>query len=245
MNKILEICCYSLESVKIAAESGAHRVELCSGRKEGGTTPSLGLLRSALREKIEVYPIIRPRGGDFLYSESEFQVMKNDIEICREEGVKGVVFGILNEQGHFDLDRMRELIQVAGTMDVTVHRAFDMSSDLFVALEELISIGIKRVLSSGGKNTAFEGREIIKKLNQQSDGRISIMAGSGVNSENIQWLMQTGIHEFHSSASSSSYSKMKYKNPDISMGKTQEQDEFVLVESSPSEIRKMIHLLQA
>lgn len=242
----LEICAYSAESVSRAAKAGANRVELCAGRLEGGTTPSKGLLSQALKFKsIEVYPILRPRGGDFCYTEAEFEEMLIDLKLFRELGAPGFVTGILLPDGHFDMTRMEALKLEAGDMDFCVHRAIDMCSNSLQSFEELIELGVKRVLSSGRKNTAIEGIENLQQMQKLFGSRIEIMAGSGVNSGNILQLMQTGIQHFHASASRLEASPMNYRNENISMGKDSGMDEFARFEANEIEIKAMLKQLNS
>jgi copper homeostasis protein len=223
----LEICAYSAESVSRAAKAGANRVELCAGRLEGGTTPSKGLLSSALKFKsIEVYPILRPRGGDFCYTEAEFEEMLIDLKLFRELGMPGFVTGILLPNGQFDMSRMEVLKQEAGDMDFCVHRAIDMCSNSLQSFEELIELGVKRVLSSGRKNTAIEGIDNLEQMQHLFGNRIEIMAGSGVNENNVEALWNAGIRHFHASALGNEPSPMTNKNTDIRMGKEGDVDEF-------------------
>ena len=246
MNYSLEICAYSAQSVAIAAACGADRVELCSGRLEGGTTPGYGLLHEALQHKsLGVFPIIRPRGGDFCYSESEFGEMFRDVEFCREQGVQGIVTGILHPDGSFDIPRMQHLKSVAGNLEFCVHRAIDMCRNPLEALEQLIELGVTRVLSSGGRNTAIEGIDMLRKMTEVSNGRIEIMAGSGVNASQIETLWQDGIRHFHASASSLYPSAMEYRNPHIRMGKEGAQDEYACSETDPKKITAILRNLIA
>ena len=198
----LEICCYDLPSALIAQEAGAHRIELCASPGEGGVTPSLGMIQTA-RELLHIplYPIIRPRGGDFVFSEEEFRAMQKDVVLCRHLGCDGVVIGLLHADGKPDRKRCARLIELAYPLGVSFHRAFDRTSDPHAALEELIDMGCERVLSSGLQSTAMEGAELLHELIRQAQDRIVIMPGSGVRVSNIAELAQrTGATEFHSSA---------------------------------------------
>jgi copper homeostasis protein len=161
----LEVCCYSVDCAITAAQSGADRIELCAGQREGGLTPSYGALRGA-REKvaIPVHPIVRPRGGDFCYSATEFAAIKYDIEQIREMGFPGVVVGALNEEGHIDLPKMREIMAAAQGMAVTFHRAFDMCLNPYIALEQLTELGVSRILTSGQQQTAENGLRLLREL---------------------------------------------------------------------------------
>ncbi|BDD00491.1 copper homeostasis protein CutC [Persicobacter psychrovividus] len=218
--KQLEICVYSLESALTAQANGADRVELCMGQFEGGITPSMGLIQQVKKHlTIGVNVIIRPRGGDFVYTPQEVEVMLTDIEMAKSVGADGVVFGALLPNGALDVATCQRLAHAAEGMDMTIHRAFDMSNDLPKALEALIEMGFSRVLTSGGYNTAPEGMAVLQQLVQQADGRLSIMAGSGVSADNAHDLLMAGIEELHLSAMHAWDSPMTYQNPQISMGK--------------------------
>ena len=198
----------------MAADNGADRIELCANPHEGGTTPSYGMMKAARKStQIQVFPIIRPRGGDFLYTAAEFEAMKDDIKSAQDIGCEGVVIGMLNEDGSVDVERCQELVELANGMEVTFHRAFDRVNDALKSLEQIIVMGCKRILSSGLKPTAIEGIPMLKTLVSQANGRIKIMPGSGVRSENIMQLAEeTGAICFHSSARKSLESQMNYFN---------------------------------
>ena len=215
----VEICTFSLESCLNAQLAGASRVELCSGMYDGGTTPSAALIRMA-REKlsIQLYVMIRPRGGDFLYSDLEFELMKEDIHYAKSCKADGVVLGILNADGSVDVERTRELVELAAPLKVTFHRAIDMTRNMEEALEDIIQAGCYRVLTSGGRNTVNEGLAQIRALAEQAKGRIQIMAGSGVNAENAPVLIEAGVNAIHLSGKSSRDSEMKFRNPNVFMG---------------------------
>jgi copper homeostasis protein len=210
----LEVIGFNIESCIIAQAAGAHRIELCDNPGEGGTTPSYGFIKTARENlQIELYPIIRPRGGDFLYSDTEFEVMKTDVKICKELGCDGVVIGILNANGTVDKKRCQELVELAYPLGVTFHRAFDRVKDASQALEDIIEIGCERILTSGLVPAALDGAETLAELIKQADERIIIMPGSGVRSDNILELAKrTGAVEFHTSARMNIDSKMNYKN---------------------------------
>ncbi|WP_249219566.1 copper homeostasis protein CutC [Chitinophaga sp. HK235] len=220
MSFVLEICAGSVASCIAAEEGGANRIELCDNLLEGGTTPSYATIAIAREKvKIDLYPIIRPRGGDFLYSDLEFEVMKKDIELCKQLGCNGVVIGILTPDGRIDKRRCKELVDLAWPMGVTFHRAFDMTDNPFEALEDIIEIGCERILTSGARNTAVEGASLLKDLVERANDRIIIMAGSGVRANNIAQLIKTtGVMEYHTSAKAYEDSKMVYRNPNVSMG---------------------------
>jgi copper homeostasis protein len=222
----MEVCANSVTSALAAQRGGAKRVELCASLTEGGTTPSYGEIAMARKLlDIEIFPIIRPRGGDFLYSDLEFEIMKEEVKICRELGCDGIVTGILLPDGTIDEARCAELIALAQPMQAAFHRAFDMVADTEGSLEVLISLGFVRVLSSGAKDSAIEGAEMLANLIKQAAGRICIMPGAGVNTENIAELIRiTGAAEFHASARKKCSSKMLFRNPDLNMG--DEADEY-------------------
>ena len=212
---IIEIATSDFSTTKSAVEGGADRIELCANLAEGGTTPSFGTLKQC-REAFDVllYPIIRPRGGDFLYSKDEFAIMMNDVKLCKQLGCDGIVIGLLNMDGSIDVTRTSELIELAYPMGVTFHRAFDRCRGPFVALEELIEIGCERILTSGQKPSVVDGVDLVAELNKKSDGRIIIMPGSGVRKENIKMLAEkTGCTEFHSSLRGKTKSMIKFIHP--------------------------------
>lgn len=214
MSYLLEICCYNLASAVIAQESGAHRVELCADPGDGGTTPSFSLIKTA-RKKLEIalYPIIRARGGDFLYSDEEFEIMLHDVRLCKKIGCDGVVIGILQPDGRIDKKKCSQLIESAYPLGVTFHRAFDWALNPFEALEDIIEVGCERILTSGQQPVAIEGAPLIADLVRQAADRISIMPGSGVRASNIADLAkQTAAQEFHSSARIQVKSEMLYAN---------------------------------
>lgn len=219
-NYKLEICANSVTSCIEAEKGGAWRVELCAAIPEGGTTPSYGdiaLARELLQIKLHV--IIRPLGGDFLYSPLEHRIMLKDIEIALRLGADGVVIGCLTSEGEVDMARNRELVDAAAGMSVTFHRAFDMCHDPFESLERIIELGCDRLLTSGQQPRAEQGIPLLKELVQKAGDRIIIMPGSGVNANNIAKLAkETGASEFHLSARVSEESGMVYRNPNLKMG---------------------------
>ena len=228
-NYQFEVCANSVESCLAAQEGGANRVELCAGIPEGGTTPSYGEIAVAreMLTKTRLHVIIRPRGGDFLYSPIEVKAMLKDIEIARQLGADGVVFGCLTAKGEIDLPVMQKLMEASKGLSVTFHRAFDVCCDPQKALEQIIKLGCNRILTSGQQPTAESGIPLLKELQQQAGGRIILLAGCGVNEKNIARIAaETGIHEFHFSARESVKSDMKYKNEAVSMGGTVHIDEY-------------------
>ncbi|HEX5024950.1 MAG TPA: copper homeostasis protein CutC, partial [Agriterribacter sp.] len=223
----------------LAQQSGARRIELCDNPAEGGTTPGYGMIKTA-REKtsLHLYPIIRPRGGDFLYSDEEFEIMKKDVSLCKEVGCDGVVIGLLQSDGSVDRRRTTLLAEAAYPLGVTFHRAFDRAANPFEALEDVIACGCERILTSGLKPSAIEGAETIAQLIRQANERISIMPGSGVRSDNIAALAgQTLATEFHSSARTMQPSKMKYINPNMN-------ESLEMVQLNIEEVKQMIAALQ-
>lgn len=236
----LEICAFNLASATVAQASGADRIELCASPFEGGVTPSPGVIRSARQSlRIALYPIIRPRGGDFLYSDEEFRVMLQDIEYCKQVGCNGVVIGMLKADGSIDQARCARLVEAAYPLGVTFHRAFDWAANPFEALETIIGIGCERILTSGQRPTAEEGAELIDQLVREADDRIVIMPGSGVRSNNIVALAEkTGASEFHTSARLLQASAMDFVN--AQMNETQD-----VVMAGEEEIRKIKEQLLA
>ena len=234
----LEIIGFNIESCVIAQAAGANRIELCDNPGDGGTTASYGFIKAARKAlQIDLYPIIRPRGGDFLYSEEEFEVMQTDIQLCKETGCDGVVIGMLNKDGSIDKKRCSKLVALAYPLGVTFHRAFERCSNPFEALEDIIEIGCERILTSGQQPTASEGASFINELIRQADERIIIMPGSGVRSNNIiNIAKQTGAVEFHSSASKLMASNMEYHNPNL-------KENLQLIGADPDEIIQMKELL--
>lgn len=213
----LEVIGFNIESCMVAQAAGAHRIELCDNPGEGGTTASYGFIKAA-REKlhIDLYPIIRPRGGDFLYSDAEFDIMRRDIQVCKELGCDGVVLGILKADGSVDKERCKQLVDLAYPLGVTFHRAFDRVNNSSQALEDVMDIGCERILTSGLMPTAIAGADHLAVLIKQAAGGIIIMPGSGVRADNIIELAQkTGAREFHTSARVNTGSKMNFINENM------------------------------
>lgn len=236
----IEVVVYNLESALKAQEGGADRIELCDNPADGGTTPSYGIIESIRANlSIDVFTMIRPRGGDFLYSNYEFHAMKRDIAQCQKLSVDGVVFGILDADGTIDKKRCQELIAKARPLKVTCHRAFDMTRDPFEALEDCIEVGFDRILTSGCEAKAQEGVGLIAELVKRAAGRITIMPGSGVNEENIEELVTTGAQEFHFSAAAYRASGMKYVNNKIASMGQGASGEYKLLTVDPQRIRTL------
>lgn len=239
--RILEVCADSIDSVVAAAKGGAARVELCSGLAEGGITPSVGLVRAALRQGIKVNVLIRPRGGDFIYSPEETECMIDDVKAVVAEGVNGVVIGALTSDGDVDMDVCRRLIAAAGDAEITFHRAFDVCRDPERALEDIVSLGCHRLLTSGQAPTAELGIEMLARLHRQSAGRISIMAGSGVGESNARKIVTgSGVNELHASARHRIPSKMNFRNETVKMGAS-DFDEYSRMVTSEEIVRNIIY----
>ena len=211
---LLEIAVFNIQSALLAQQAGADRIELCENPHDGGTTPSYGTLKIA-REKISipVFPIIRARGGDFFYSDDEYETMKHDILLCKSLGFEGVVLGLLNIDGTVDIKRTTHLVSLAYPMEVTFHRAFDRAYEPMQAMEDIIICGCSRILTSGQVPNAYDGKELIRQLREAAADRIIIMPGSGVRSSNIKEMIDyTGVIEIHSSARKNIPSSMQYEN---------------------------------
>lgn len=228
-----EVCAVNIQSALAALHAGAHRIELCVALDVGGLTPSLGLIRAAVRAlEIPVHVLIRPREGDFCYTESELELMLEDIKICRESGAAGVVVGALDQDGHLDLPKMQAMKSAAEGMDVTCHRAFDFTPDPFETLEQLIGMGYRRVLSSGQAANAYEGRVLLQNLIRQAAGRIAVMPGGGLNIQNLRAILEfTGAKDVHFTAKQKKLSASKSDLPGL---------ESWHWESSEAEIRRFI-----
>ena len=240
-----EICANSVASCIAAQDGGADRVELCAGIPEGGTTPSVGMIRCA-RESIGIglNVIIRPRGGDFLYSESEIREMVYDIEAAKELGVDGLVFGCLCPDGSVDMENMRLLMEAAGDTPVTFHRAFDHTSDPLKALEDIIELGCARILTSGCRPTAAEGAPLLAQLVEKAGDRIIIMPGCGVNEGNIaETARLSGAREFHFSAREPVESGMTFRNQDVVMGS--EEDPYGTMQTTARRVAATIAPLRS
>jgi len=199
----LEICANSYQSAINAQEAGAHRIELCQELSIGGITPSYGLLKQVTDTlSIPVFVLIRPRSGNFVYTDEEFDIMKQNIQLCKHLGCTGIVSGILKNDNTIDIERTKELIELSRPLAFTFHRAFDCVSNPSEALEQLIDLGVDRVLTSGLETSAEKGLNVLKQLQEQANGRITILAGGGINSDNAKLFKEAGLHEIHASASS-------------------------------------------
>jgi copper homeostasis protein len=241
-NFILEICVDSVRSAINAQKGGADRVELCANMYEGGTSPSVGQVELTRKYiDIELYVMIRPRGGDFCYSDLEFEQMKREIIAYKELLVDGFVFGILKPDGTIDTARTKELVALARPKKVTFHRAFDMCADPLHAVDDLIALGVDRILSSGQRQRAMEGAELLQQLILRAKNRIIIMPGSGINSSNIIELQdKTGAREFHMTANSHMQGLMLYQKSDIAMGGKLEYTEYGINETSVEKVQLIV-----
>lgn len=217
---VLEIAAYSVQAAINAWQAGAHRIELCSGPAEGGLTPGIGTITETIRRiSIPVFVIIRPREGDFLYSDAEFEAMKEDIRMAKISGAKGIVTGVLTPDGYPDIRRLTEIVDLAGDLPVTFHRAFDMTKNPQEALEMIIGCGVRRILTSGTRKNAEDGIPEIAALVRQAEGRIIIMPGSGIHAGNARKIADaTGCTEFHLSAKHWADGFMQFRNPEAEMG---------------------------
>jgi copper homeostasis protein len=215
-NLVLEVCAFTIQSCIIAERVGAKRVELCDNPVEGGTNPSYGTIKR-VRSKIgiDLFPILRPRSGNYFYDDEEFAIVKEDIQVCKEIGCDGISVGIQTISGTIDIERMKRVVEWAYPMAVTCNRAFDAVPDPYMALEELIDCGCERVLTSGQKSAAPDATEVLTKLVKQAAGRISIMPGAGVRSSNIEKLIATGAYEFHTSARTVVRNPLTYQTKEI------------------------------
>ena len=231
---LIEICTNGITSCINAEKGGANRVELCDNLLEGGTTPSFGMIEIVKEQlTIDIFVMIRPRGGDFYYSDLEFEIMKRNILHCKKIGIEGVVFGLLNLDGTIDIQRTKALTELARPMKVTFHRSFDRCNDLEKGLNDLIKIGVDNVLTSGGKQKAIDSLPMLEKLLRQANNQIQIMVGSGVNPSNVQHFKHIGITNFHFSATEIIDSKMEYRVEEFDIS------EFKLKQSSLEMICEM------
>lgn len=237
---ILEVCAFHVQSCIIAERAGAARVELCDNPVEGGTTPSYGTIRLA-REKITIalYPILRPRSGNYFYSDDELAILKDDIDICRQLGCNGISVGVQTIDSEIDTERLKRIVEWAGPLGVTCNRVFDCAPDPFKALEDIISCGCERILTSGQKTAAPDAGKLLGKLVRQAGDRIIIMPGAGVNSSNISRLkLESGAREFHSSARRIANNPVTYINTEVN-------DYGNVYIAAEDEVRAMVQALNA
>lgn len=243
----IEVVVYNVASAMAAERGGADRIELCDNPGEGGTTPSAGVVEVVRQQvTLDVYAMLRPRGGDFLYSSYEFHAMKRDLSVFQKLSVDGVVLGILMPDGTLDKKRCAELIARARPLKVTCHRAFDMTRDPVEALEDCIEVGFDRILTSGRAPKAWDGVPVIRSLIQQASGRISVMAGAGINEDNVSEIVSaTGAREIHFSAAVLTASQMNYQNPLITGMGSGDGHEYHVRTVSPEVVNRMKALAHA
>lgn len=242
----IEACIGTLQSGIEAEKGGANRVELCDNLAEGGTTPSAALIQMT-KEKLQIPAavMIRPRHGDFLYSDLEFEIMKKDIEFCKSVGVEAVVFGLLTPEGNIDCERTKKLVETAGNMQVCFHRALDLSNDYLKAIEQIIDCGCHRILTSGGANKAVEGFENIRKAQELYGNKIEIMVGSGINAENVSMFHNIGIRNFHLSGKVQIDSLMTYRKEGVSMGAISADEEYKITQTDYRKIAEVKQVLES
>jgi copper homeostasis protein len=243
---ILEVCANSLASALAAQTGGAYRVELCDNLYEGGTTPSLGCIKLAREElDIKLNVLIRPRGGDFLYTENEMEIIRRDIQLCKQTGVDGVVVGFLTPEGDIDIDRTKEIIKTAHPMSVTFHRAFDMCKDPYKALEELVDLKVDRILTSGQRNSAPKGVELISELIEIAGDKVIIMPSAGLKPVNIKnFHLQIRAKEYHATLHREVESSMKYRKPGVYMGGSPMISEYSINQTDPEKVKRFIEALR-
>ncbi len=242
---LLEVCANSVASAIAAEKGGAKRVELCAGISEGGTTPSIGEIKAARKHlNIDIHVIIRPRGGDFLYSSLELDIMKQDILACKQFGIDGVVFGLLHPDGSIDKVLNKELVELAYPMKTTFHRAFDMCKDPYKSLEDIIELGFDILLTSGMKNKAIDGVDIIKELILKANNRIVIMPGSGIDEAKIKDIAQkTGATNFHVSVRKKVDGSMEFRKHDINMGSVSDISEYETKITDEFRVKRIVDIL--
>jgi copper homeostasis protein len=239
---LLEICASSYQSAVNAQNAGADRIELCSELALGGITPSYGLLKNVMQNlSIAVHVLIRPRSGNFTYSDEEFAIMKADIKLCKELGCQGIVSGVLNANNTVDIQRTKELIALSKPLEFTFHRAFDWIENSFEALEKLINAGATRVLTSGKSTTATEGMEHLKSLVQKANNKLIILPAGGINAENAMVFKEAGFKEIHCSAST-----IQYVNDlgAVPMNSPVFFDERILVHSDSDKIKAILNRIR-
>ena len=239
---ISEICIDSVEGAIAAEQAGANRVELCANLLEGGTTPSLGLMETTIaRTKLPVQVMIRPRGGDFLYSDIEVEMMLRDIAAAKSARAGGVVFGCLTADGRIDAKLTEKLIAAARPLSITFHRAFDVSRDPLESLQTLIGLGIDRLLTSGQEPSVLEGAPLIKRLIELAAGRLIVMPGGGITPRNVARIIrETGVNEIHFAALSETPSGMTHRNPYVFMGGELRPAEYARLVTTKGNIRSVL-----
>jgi copper homeostasis protein len=243
---LIEVCVDSVASAVAAQRGGAARVELCSDLLEGGVTPSAGLIEMVrARISIGLQLIVRPRPGDFCYADEEFEIMRRDIVTAKYLGADGVVLGILDAKGNVDIPRSCQLVELARPLSVTFHRAFDMSADLFRALEDVCATGADRLLTSGGEQTCLQGLDTVARLVKAADGRIAIMAGGSIGHNDAANIIErTGVREIHVGLGSPLASPMLHRNPRVTMGRAagREYQRLQVLEESVRKLQRAISL---
>lgn len=236
---LLEICASNYQSVLNAEKAGAHRIELCSELAVGGLTPSFGILKKTINNtRISVFVLIRPRSGNFTYSEAEFDIMKKDIQLCKELRFAGIVSGVLNTDHTIDFERTKELIALSKPLPFTFHRAFDWTPNPFDTLNQLIHLGIDRVLTSGQADSAEKGIDLLNQLNEKAQNRIIILPGGGINAQNAKLFKDHGFNEIHASASSTTSVN---EQPKISMNSPKFFDETIEMFSDLGKIKEILN----
>lgn len=238
---LLEICIESVASAIAAEQGGAQRVELCDYLAGGGTTPSAGMIE-VVRQSIRIglHVLIRPRRGDFLYSPAEFEVMKRDIQLCRQLGADGVVIGALTKDGSIDVAGTQQLIEAAEGMSITFHRAFDRAADPYKALDDLLQLNVHRLLTSGQQETALQGAGLIRELRERSEGKLIILPGGGVTPDNVRELVaRTGVQEVHASVRKSVESDMVYRKDQPAMSSNRVLSEFEQLIADVEQVRAL------
>lgn len=243
---ILEVCADSVQSAVAAQEGGADRIELCSGLVIGGLSPSPALFKQIRKyTDLKIRTLLRPRFGDFCYDDYEFQTLKEEVEMFRELGADGVVIGMLNPDGTLDMERMEVLVNAAGDIGITLHRAFDVCRDPYEALEQCASLGIDTILTSGQKSSAWEGRGLLAELAEQAAGRVEILAGAGVNPGVIEKLAGcTAVRAFHMSGKKVMDSRMEFRREGVPMG-IPGFSEFEIWQTDREQVRRAVQVLQS
>lgn len=246
MSYILEVCADSVQSAVAAQEGGADRIELCSGLVIGGLSPSPALFKQIRKyTDLKIRTLLRPRFGDFCYDDYEFQTLKEEVEMFRELGADGVVIGMLNSDGTLDMERIEVLVNAAGDIGITLHRAFDVCRDPYEALEQCASLGIDTILTSGQKSSAWEGRGLLAELAEQAAGRVEILAGAGVNPGVIEKLAGcTAVRAFHMSGKKVMDSRMEFRREGVPMG-IPGFSEFEIWQTDREQVRRAVQVLQS